>query len=169
VAITSFAPGAEFHILLVPVENPKQARQLIPSETFAQTMAQFSPDGRWIAYVSMETRTPEVYVRPFPDVTLGKWQVSGSGGVQPRWRADGREILYVDRTNHIVAVPVTPQAATFQVGKPDRLFAARLPWSPLGRYQFAVSRDGQRILANVLAEEEDRTIEMLIHWDTLLK
>ncbi len=53
-----------------------------------------SPDGRWLAYVSEESGQPEVYVRPFPNTAGGKWQISTSGGLEPLWSADGRELYY---------------------------------------------------------------------------
>jgi serine/threonine-protein kinase len=53
-----------------------------------------SNDGKWLAYVSNETGKPQVFVRPFPTVEDGKWQVSLNGGVDPVWSADGRELLY---------------------------------------------------------------------------
>jgi len=159
-------------ILLVAVETPGRVEPLLRSEGVPHNMPQFSPDGRWIAYVSQGTggpKAPEVYVRPFPDVSRGKWLVSDGGGVQPRWRGDGREILYLDPTSHFVAVPLKPQGTLIQVGKPARLFTVNSPWLRQTTYQYAVSRDGQRILAVVPDEEDNRGIEMLIHWDTLLK
>jgi Tol biopolymer transport system component len=168
VAVAERNPASS-RILIVPVDGANQAAPLIGSESFSQTMPQFSPDGRWIAYCSDETGESEVYVRSFPNVNLGKWAVSSGGGVQPRWRSDGREIVYVRPLNQIMSVPVDSRSATFRVGEPMQLFALNLPWSPFVTYQFALSRDGQRILANVMAGEEDRSIEMLIHWDSLLK
>jgi serine/threonine protein kinase/Tol biopolymer transport system component len=168
VAIAERTPASS-RILLVPVDRPNQAAPLIGSETFRQTMPQFSPDGRWIAYCSDETGIGEVYVRRFPEVNLGKWAVSSGGGVQPRWRADGREILYIHPPNQLVSAPIDTRGAKFQVGKPMPLFAQNVPWSPTVRYQYALSSDGRRILANVLAEEDDRSIEVLLHWDSLLR
>ena len=56
--------------------------------------AQFSPDGRWIAYASNEPGNLEIYVASFPEVN-GKWQVSTAGGQEPRWRHDGKELFFV--------------------------------------------------------------------------
>jgi Tol biopolymer transport system component len=167
-AVAERTPSSS-RILLVPVDAPDQAAPLVGAEGFSQIMPQFSPDGHWIAYGSDETGHQEVYVRPFPDVNLGKWAVSTDGGAQPRWRADGHEIFYMRPPNQIVSVPVEGHAANFRVGKPTPLFAPELPWGPFVRYQYAVARDGQRILALAAAEEEDRTIEVLLHWDSLLK
>src|SRR5262249_45069835 len=149
-------------ILLVAADGASQATELI-SGAGLNLMPQFSPDGRWIAYVSSDAGgPPEIYVRPFPEGRRGKWSGSEGGGVQPRWRADGREIFYIDPSNHIVAVPVQATGDVFRGNNPVRLFQANVPWTPASRYEYAVSRDGQRFLACVLAEEDDRSIEMLI-------
>jgi serine/threonine-protein kinase len=65
-----------------------------------------SPDTRWIAYASMETGRWEVFVRPFPDVNGGKWQVSTEGGQQPLWAHNGRELFFLDVQRNIVAASV---------------------------------------------------------------
>src|SRR5439155_18590961 len=58
---------------------------------FSETQGQFSPDGRWVAYQSDESGRQEIYVRPFP-AAAGQWQISTSGGIQARWRRDGKEL-----------------------------------------------------------------------------
>jgi Tol biopolymer transport system component len=82
-----------------------------------------SPDGRWLAYESDESGTNEVYVRPFPDVGSGRWQVSLSGGNSPLWAHSGRELFYVNGRQEMVSVEVRP-GTTFTVGEPRVLFAA---------------------------------------------
>src|SRR5262249_3015411 len=71
-----------------------------------------SPDGRWMAYVSAETKSPEIYVSSFPQ-PVGKWRVSIAGGLQPRWRADSKELYYLapDKTLMAVPFPSTPDQA----------------------------------------------------------
>jgi Tol biopolymer transport system component len=82
-----------------------------------------SPDGRWLAYESNETGIDEVYVRPFPDVDAGKWQVSINGGVAPAWAHNGRELFYVEprggRTMMVASIDTEP---TFHVGEQQALF-----------------------------------------------
>jgi len=170
IAVEERTPGFSSRIVLVSVDTDGPSAPLIPSERFSQTMPQFSPDGKWIAYCSDETGEIEIYVRPFPDVTRGKWAISTIGGaVQPRWRADGREILYVRRPTQFVSVAISSSGTTFRAGEPKPLFTPNLLWNPTVRFQYALSKDGRRILANVLSEEEDRSIEIIIRWDTLLK
>ena len=99
------------------------------AEPLVQTNAvelngEVSPDGRWLAYESTESGRPEVYVRPFPDVAGGRWQVSNSGGSRPAWARNGRELFYEDQDGGMTAAPVAP-GPTFSAGVPVRLFDAR--------------------------------------------
>jgi Tol biopolymer transport system component len=65
-----------------------------------------SRDGRWLAYSSNESGNLEVYVRPFPGTSSGRWQVSNGGGAQPRWSADGRELFYLDGAGRLVTAQI---------------------------------------------------------------
>ena len=80
-----------------------------------------SPDGRWLAYTSNETGQHEVYVRPFPDVDSGRWQVSTDGGFTPRWSRDGDEIFFMNGSREMVAATVETSPA-FRVGARTPLF-----------------------------------------------
>lgn len=84
-----------------------------------ETLAQFSPDGRWVAYQSNESGRPEVFGQGYP-ASAGKWQISTAGGVAPRWRADGRELFYRN-DDALMAVPVTT-GASFSAGRPAVVF-----------------------------------------------
>src|SRR2546428_6223582 len=88
-----------------------------------------SPDERWMVYTSDEAGRNAIYVRPFPNVNGGKWRVSGAAaGFAPRWRADGREIFYVDEGGRIMAGAVEPRAAgPGPGGPPDLVFTPSLP------------------------------------------
>ena len=70
----------------------------LASEPYDEKAAALSPDGRWLAYESTETGRDEVYVRPYPDVTGGKWQVSTQGAINPHWSRSGNEIFYVSQS-----------------------------------------------------------------------
>jgi eukaryotic-like serine/threonine-protein kinase len=80
-----------------------------------------SPDGKWFAYQSDETGRTEVFIRSFPDVNDVKRQVSSGGGVAPLWSRDGRKLFFLDRTNDMMSVTVSP-GATLTLGKPVKLF-----------------------------------------------
>jgi serine/threonine-protein kinase len=81
-------------------------RPVASNPGFDESAAALSPDGRWLAYMSDETGTSEVYVRPFPDAEAGRWQVSLDGGQAPLWAPSGRELFYVDARRNMVAVSV---------------------------------------------------------------
>jgi serine/threonine-protein kinase len=107
--------------------------------------AEVSPDGRFVAYSSDESSTSEVYVRPFPNVNDGKWQISTAGGSKPVWSPTGRELFYVDAGSMLQAVPVqtTP---VFKPGNPTKLFEARnIATLASGRF-YDVMRDGQKFV-----------------------
>jgi hypothetical protein len=108
--------------------------------------AALSPDSRWVAYVSNEQGAHEVFVRPFPNVDDGKWQVSRGGGSAPLWSHDGRELFYVGEWK-MHAVAIHPGAA-FSAEPPRTLFdiPARVRAGSLARGTFAVASDGQRFL-----------------------
>ncbi|MBI3048045.1 MAG: PD40 domain-containing protein [Acidobacteria bacterium] len=133
---------------------------------FNETVATFSPDGRWVAYVSNESGRNEVYVVPFPGPG-GKWQVSTAGGNWPRWRRDGREVFYLAPDNRLMAAAVDGQGPAFDVGAVRPLFGTRA--RPNRRYMFDVSADGQRFLINTLVEQAVQPITLVVNWPALRK
>jgi dipeptidyl aminopeptidase/acylaminoacyl peptidase len=104
-----------------------------------------SPDGRWLAYVSNESGTDEVYVRPFPDVASAKWQVSVSGGTVPMWARNGRELFYLNGKGEMTSLALVPGPG-FSVGQPKVLFPASpfVIGNNVGVYD--VSPDGKRFV-----------------------
>jgi serine/threonine protein kinase/Tol biopolymer transport system component len=105
-----------------------------------------SPDSRWLAYVSNEQGKPEVFVRPFPDVNGGKWQVSSGGGSAPIWSHSGRELFYATRSDmYVVRIHPGPP---FSAEPPRVLFAIppRVRAGSPVRGNFAITPDDQRFL-----------------------
>lgn len=133
---------------------------------FNEGLAQFSPDGPWIAYQSTESGRSEVYVAPFPG-SGGKWQISPAGGSWARWRRDGREIFYLAPDNKLMAAAVNGRGAGFEVGAVQPLFETRPKIARLG---YDVSADGQRFLVNTLVEEATSApITVVVNWSAGLK
>ncbi len=132
--------------------------------------AQFSPDGRWIAYASNETGSMEIYVSPFPSAN-GKWQVSGGGGEEPKWRQDGKELFYLSAEGKMMACAVT-MGASFQSGAPVALFQThrRQPVSSQDVFSYDVSGDGQRFLiATKLDETNAAPLSILLNWTSQME
>ncbi len=121
----------------------------------------FSPDSRWVAYVSSESGTNEVYVRP-ADGSAAKWQVSVGGGREPLWSPSGDRLFYrVDMK--MVAVGVDARA-TPTFGKPQVLFEGPYEHSPIGSRNYDVSRDGQRFVMLAPATEAAAPLNIVTNW-----
>jgi serine/threonine-protein kinase len=137
-------PKTGTDISIVPFDGERRATPLI-STGFNELNAEISPDGRWLAYQSNESGLDEIYVRPFPAVADGLWQVSSNGGTRPVWARDGKELFYLaaDGLNS-VAIGAGP---TFTAGRPTRLIERRYfsETAFIGR-TYDVSPDGNRFL-----------------------
>jgi len=125
---------------ILPVEGDRTPRPFLETR-FDEYQAEFSPDGRWLAYASNENGRHEVFVRPFPGPG-GKWQVSNGVGTEPHWSADGRELFYRS-AGALMRVPVDTTRG-FVAGRPERLFGGLRTGGTPGTY--AVARDGRRFL-----------------------
>jgi hypothetical protein len=77
-----------------------------------------SPDGRWLAYDSNNSGSFQIYVRPFPNVGGGQWQVSTTGGTRPLWARNGKELFYVGAEGALLRLPVEASGATWKAGTP---------------------------------------------------
>jgi hypothetical protein len=125
---------------------------------FSEIAGQFSPDGRWVAYLSTLSGRPDVHVASFPDSGI-KRQVSSEGqGGWPRWRGDGKELFWLFGDEMMVA-KVNGAGAQFEVGTAQKLF--RVQRAGDGDSPFAVSRDGQRFLILSAVEGESPGITLM--------
>jgi hypothetical protein len=129
----------------------------------AEVAGRFSPNGRWIAYITNQSGRSEVDVSPFPPP--GKTiRVSTRGGTNPKWRADGNELFYLTPTNEMMSVDVDPSGAEFVVGSERRLFEA--PFARLGQSWYDVAPDGQRFLVNLLGDRQPGPLPLtlVVNW-----
>jgi len=144
----------------------RAAKPLLQAKWNVQN-AQFSPDGRWVAYASNETGSMEIYVSPFPAAD-GKWQVSAAGGQEPRWREDGKELFYVSADGKMMAVSVTT-GASFKSGSPIALFQTqrRQPVSAFAVFSYDVAGDGQSFLIATKRDEATAApLSVLLNWSS---
>ncbi len=134
---------------------------------FDELGAQFSPDGKWIAYESNESGRYEIYVQPFPGPG-SKLEVSTNGGAQVRWQRDGKELFYIALDGRLMAVPIrlASNAQTIEAGAPIPLFATHVgaALSYPFRQQYDISPDGQRFLMNTVIEEAASPITVILNW-----
>jgi serine/threonine protein kinase/Tol biopolymer transport system component len=142
--------------------------------TASEQNPEISPDGRYIAYQSNETGRDEIYVRPFPRVTDGRWQVTTGGGTRPAWARNGGELFYLDLANTLTAVRVRTSGVTFAAGNPTKVFDATFARPLNDPRTYDVSPDGQRFLMikeNVAANQNTTRagIVVVLNWFEELK
>jgi len=156
VVYTDLTPKTGRDIWVVPMneraQSPRKAFSFLQTE-FNELQGQISPDGRWMAYTSDESGQREVYVRQFPSGE-GKWKISITGGEQPRWLGDGRELSFAGSDGRLMLVAVKAQGprAAFEPGSPAPLFDLHMVG--LGNtiaFHYDVTADGKRFLVNTTA------------------
>lgn len=167
-AFARFAEETAWDIWVLDVNAAQSDRPLLATPN-SELMPAFSPDGRWMAYVSDETGRMEVFVRSL-DSAAGKWQISSGGGSEPVWAPSGRELCY--RYGEVLmAVEVAP-APEFAASKPRRLLtglgeAIQQAWTP----NYDVSPDGERFLFLRPSQEAKPVthIDVVLGWSADLK
>jgi Tol biopolymer transport system component/predicted Ser/Thr protein kinase len=153
-------PKTRIDLWVLPLSGNRTPRPLVATP-FGEFAAQFSPDGRWIAYTSNESGRNEVYVQAFPGPG-GKWQISTAGGGTPKWRKDGRELFYVGGDGRLMVASVRLDPS-FESTSPVALFKIGLVDSPDRQYE--VSADGSRILANLVSRPaESGPLTVALDW-----
>jgi Tol biopolymer transport system component len=114
--------GAEVRLLPLDGTPPPAPIALFDApEYFNEVLPALSPDGQWLAYQSTESGRMQIYVRPFPSVKSGRWQISPEEGFAPLWSPDGREIFY--RSNNALMAVRVQTSPAFSVGAPRELFS----------------------------------------------
>jgi Tol biopolymer transport system component len=145
----------------VPTSGERRA-ELIADTPYIEDQSQASPDSQWIAFNSDESGRWEVYVARFPDLTERR-QVSIAGGVQPRWRRDGRELYYLSLDGSVMAADVNPATPAALVGAPRALFSTNLSPSP-NVPQYDVTADGSRFLVLEPARSGGEPVTFVLNW-----
>jgi len=175
--LNDWSPDGQFLLYVTP-NDPKTGadiwylplsggRQPIPfvKTAFLERAGQFSPDGHWVAYQSNETGPYEIYVRGFPGPGPQQ-QVSTSGGIQARWRSDGKELYYIAPDGKLIAVPIKMNGAVLERGTPVALFRTRI-WgggtNATQGQQYDVSSDGRFLLSVAIDDVTMTPITLLLN------
>ena len=128
-------PQTSTDLWVMPMVGDRTRPSVFLKTPFREAYGVFSPDGRWVAYMSNESGRVEIYVRPFvppgaagtaAGAAGGQWQVSTAGGIHPVWRPDGRELYYLNPAGAMMAAPTTVTGATLEPGAPVVLFPTRI-------------------------------------------
>jgi hypothetical protein len=159
------ATGVDIWTLSLEDNREPQIFLKTPSD---EATPQFSPDGRWLAYVSNESGRDEIYVQPFPG-RARKWPISTEGGSQPRWSRSGRELFYRSG-GKMMAVDIASRPS-FVAGSPRLLFEA--PFVTAGDHliSYDVAPDSQRFLGirEINPDPPATQINVVLNWLEELK
>jgi Tol biopolymer transport system component len=158
----------DIDVWALPLEGDRKPFPVVRTR-FEERDAQFSPDGKWIAYHSNESGKHEVYVQPFRGPGERK-RVSISGGAQARWRSDGRELFYLTLEGQLVAVPMAVRAdgLAVQPGTAVPLFNAEVgEVLGIALHTYIVAPDGQRFLIDRVVEQTAAPISLILNWKGL--
>jgi eukaryotic-like serine/threonine-protein kinase len=150
---------------ILPLATGEPPRRVRAGETAESWQAEFSPDTRWLAYMSEESGSPEVYVEPFP-ATGARWQVSPRGGAEPHWSGDGKEFFFLSADGTLMVIPASgPQ---WHQARPTPLFRVSVP-DLTGCLDYAVAPDGQTFVVNVFVSDPVvPPIDVVTNWTSLL-
>jgi len=163
----TFADHADMDVWALPLEGDRKPFAVVRTP-FEERDAQFSPDGKWLAYQSNESGQDEIYVQPFQGAG-DRVRISQDGGVQARWRFDGRELFYLTLQGQLVAVPMTPRAdggALQPAGPGVRLFQASVgPLHGVALPSYIVAPDGEHFLIETLIEQTPPPISLILNWN----
>jgi serine/threonine protein kinase len=162
----------------LPLAGARKPIRLVATPGVAETdsMGQLSPDGRWLAYTTNASGLFQVMVQPFAPAfekpIAAKWQISTSGGAQPRWRADGKELYYMAPGGELMAVEVKATPESFEHSTPEALFRSRAD-APTGAvsWSYVPSPDGKRFLIRTPAgtAAESPVLTVVVNWPSAAK
>jgi Tol biopolymer transport system component len=155
--------GKAFYQL--PLTGDRKPVPLLASE-FDKDNPHVSPDGRWVAYNSIESGRWEVYAAAFPTFA-DKRQVSVNGGCQPQWRKDGKELFYLTLEGQLMAAELKA-GKILQTGVPQVLFQTPAIVSPINS-QYCVMADGKRFIFREPVGEANAPITVVLNWKAGLK
>jgi eukaryotic-like serine/threonine-protein kinase len=160
-------PQRGVDIWALPLEEGRKPREVVQTD-FNERQAQFSPDGKWIAYQSDKTGRFEIYLRPFPGPGSDS-PVSADGGAQVRWNPNGRELFFIAPDDRLMAVPIRffSDREPAELGSPRALFATNVGSAAINtnRQQYMVSPDGQSFVMNsVVGEATTSPISVILNW-----
>ena len=161
-------PGTGADLMASSVE-PDSKPFALAQTAATEDQGQFSPNGHWVAYTSNESGQSEIYVIPFPpSPNGGKWMVSRGGGVQPRWRRDGKELFYIAPDSKMMAVQVNTEGV-FESSDPRALFQTDIVDTGIrtGPMSWDIAPDGRFLI--ITESSIDPSVTVVLNWRAGLK
>ena len=170
VVTTTVSDAGAVDVMMLTLQD-RRVQPLIQTP-FIERNGEISPDGRWLAYESNASGRFQIYVRPFPGVDGGQWQVSADGGTQPLWARNGEELFYVAPDRTLTSVPVE-RGRTWAAGTPKTVFHKQYFLGPGAPRMYDVSADGHRFLMikDSVTDETAAAASIVVvqHWHEELK
>jgi len=158
--------GSNWEVWALPLEGEHKGRVVVPhSGNSISAMGHLSPNGRWLAYMSTESGTAEVYVVAYGG-GQGKWQVSTGEDSQPQWSKDGKELYFAnDISRDLSVVPVKEANGALQFGAAQSL--VRTPATQ--QFIYDISPDGKKILLNVVSQQVSQSVTVITNFPAATK
>jgi serine/threonine-protein kinase len=157
--LVEYSDARQANILALPLAD-REPRVLLDTPA-GEVAPALSPDGRWLAYSSDESGRPEIYVRPFPELT-GRWQISEDGGMAPRWSPDGRELFYRYDTS-LFAVQIAAGDGTLDAGRREEVLDDIPPSNLNGDYD-VLDRDRFLLVEPAEPEKVAPGVTVVVNW-----
>jgi serine/threonine-protein kinase len=155
-------PKTRVDIWVLPLTGDKKEPFKYLDTEFNEEYAKLSPDGRWLAYTSDESKRREIYVQTFP-MKGGKWQISTGGGEKPVWSRDGKELYFISADQKMMAATILGGAQFASV--PKALFDVRTVTSAW----FDVSKEGRFLIPTLVEQAATVPMTVVVNWQAGLK
>ena len=158
--ISGASAGSDLFVL--PLTGDRKPQPFLTTK-FDEWQASLSPDGKWLAYVSNQSGTYQVYIQPFPNGS-GRWQVSTDEGYEPRWAPNGKTLYYYN-PGRIMSVQIQA-GSSLVIGKPQVLFSGYYKKTTDSGLNYDVSPDGQFFITTKSNDGDDnlRQINLVLNW-----
>jgi Tol biopolymer transport system component len=165
-AVSTFDPSANLQndITILSMSGERTVRPFLQTQ-FRELEPRFSPDGKWILYISDESGSPALYVTAFPGPG-GKYQIASDvqDGYRGQWSPSGKEIYYVAADSSLKAVPIVPQGSALEIGAPRTLFKV-----PSTVKFWVLDHEGKRVLLGKVPDNSQTApITLMTHWTNKL-
>ena len=160
-------PNTQFDVWVLPLSGEGQSIPYL-NTPFNERSARLSRDSRWLAYLSDESGKYEIYVQSFPEPGK-KLRVSTSGGAQPMWSKDGRELYYLSPDRKLMAASIQISSSSLEILDRQVLFGAPQVIDETNRRQYAVLDNGERFIFNTPLENNPRSITVIKNWKSLIE